>query len=60
MTVYICGDCRFSFERAGAVDGCPDCGRSFIREATREEILEYQKNKAEIERELRVSANNPR
>lgn len=56
MTVYICGDCRFCFERAGVVDSCPDCGHSFIRQATQEEILGYQKNKAEIEIELRKGA----
>ena len=43
--VYTCGVCRFTFERSGEVDACPDCGKPVIRTATAEEIAEYRQNR---------------
>ena len=50
--IYACDNeiCRFIFERAGAVDSCPDCGKSAIREATEAEQEEYRKNLLERSR----------
>ncbi|MDR2770676.1 MAG: hypothetical protein LBB57_01400 [Clostridiales Family XIII bacterium] len=45
--VYVCESCRFVFERTGAADDCPDCGKLNIREASREERDAYQKTRAE-------------
>ena len=50
MKIYICEKCKFSFERSGIVEECPDCGRSFVREATEDEAAEHQKNKTEFEK----------
>jgi len=49
MAIYNCGKCHFTFERAGEVEACPDCGRESVHEATPEEIEEYRKNKEEMD-----------
>jgi len=48
--IYRCDSCRFTFERMGAVDDCPDCGKAAVREATKDEKDEYQKNRAELDK----------
>jgi len=48
LAIYVCGRCRFCFERKGAVDACPDCGHTLILDATEDEILEYKRNLAEF------------
>ena len=54
MIVYICEKCRFSFERSGEVDVCPDCGCGFVREASDCEIMQHIKNRSETENELKI------
>ena len=43
--VYTCEKCRFTFERAGEIDACPDCGKPSIRAATEQETAEYRANR---------------
>lgn len=50
MAYYVCGKCRFCFERKGDVDACPNCGHAHIREADQDEIEKHQKDRAEINR----------
>jgi DNA-directed RNA polymerase subunit RPC12/RpoP len=42
--IYVCGVCRFVFERIGEAEACPDCGKPNIREASRDEKNEYLRN----------------
>ena len=49
--VYVCENCRFTFERTGDTDACPDCGKPGIREASEEERAEYRKGRAEQEKD---------
>jgi len=51
--IYACDHCRFIFNRAGKVDACPDCGKQFIREATKAENDEYMKNQAALGKEVK-------
>ena len=39
---YACNDCGFLFYRAGAVDACPSCESTSIREATDAEREKYE------------------
>lgn len=39
--IYTCNVCRFTFERVGEIDRCPDCGKKNIREADEVEKAEY-------------------
>lgn len=48
MAIYVCGKCRFCFERKGSIESCPDCAHTFILDATEDEILEYKRNLAEF------------
>jgi len=48
MAVYICTQCKFCFERKSVVENCPDCGRTQIRHATKDENAEYKRIKAEL------------
>jgi hypothetical protein len=57
MAVYVCNKCLFCFERAGAADSCPDCGKTGVRDATIEEIAEYERNKAERRQALQEAGN---
>ena len=41
--IYTCNICRFTFERIGEIDQCPDCGKNNIRE----EKENYRKYKEE-------------
>jgi len=44
---YICDYCHFQFERIGACEQCPDCGKERVRDAADTEKEEYLKiNKA--------------
>jgi len=43
--IYACEKCKFLFERVGAVEKCPDCGRPCIREANDDEQQTYQTDK---------------
>jgi transcription initiation factor IIE alpha subunit len=47
--VYVCTNrkCQFTFERAGSVEVCEDCGGTNVREASVDEIKEYLKNRDE-------------
>jgi len=47
MAIYICGKCKFCFERKGEVSACEDCGHINVRLANAEETDEYERNKAE-------------
>ncbi len=49
MVYYTCCKCRFTFERVGEVDSCPDCAHPNVRNATGEEIAELLRNRAEFE-----------
>ena len=42
--IYTCDKCHFTFERAGDVDACPDCGKVAIREADEDEKTDYKRN----------------
>ena len=48
VMIYTCNNCKFTFSRVGKVEDCPDCGKSAVREATKEEKAEYQKNRDEL------------
>jgi len=48
LTIYVCDKCGFCFERTGAVDSCPDCGRGSVRDADAGEIQEYKRIRAEL------------
>ena len=48
MAYYTCGKCRFTFERKGAVDSCPDCAHPNVVEATGEDITQFLYNQAEF------------
>lgn len=39
--VYCCSSCRYVFERDSQPMYCPDCGKEYIRYATKAEIDEY-------------------
>jgi predicted Zn-ribbon and HTH transcriptional regulator len=41
MAYYTCGKCRFTFERIGEVENCPDCASTNVREATGVEVGEF-------------------
>ena len=41
--VYACDHCHFLFSRVSPVEQCPDCGKESIREATQEEIQEFER-----------------
>ena len=47
-TVYTCSKCKFTFERSGTIDLCPDCGSENVRTATEEEKQGYQENRDEF------------
>lgn len=51
MAVYICNKCRFCFERVGEVTACEDCGHINVKLANEEEIAEFERNKAEFNKE---------
>lgn len=57
MNYYFCDACHFCFGADHLPDCCPDCGkqeihgRPAVRNATGEEIEEYQRIRTEIERE---------
>ena len=40
--IYACNKCRFLFESEKEPERCPDCGKFEIREATDEEIAEFE------------------
>ena len=54
---YYCDACHYCFTAERFPDRCPDCGKQevrghpAVRNATGEEIAEYQRIQAEIERE---------
>ena len=39
--IYCCSTCRYVFERERQPVHCPDCGKEYIRYATKKEIDEY-------------------
>ncbi|MDR3271198.1 MAG: hypothetical protein LBT32_06815 [Peptococcaceae bacterium] len=41
--IYACEKCHFIFERIGAVDACPDCGKPSLREADERERDEFRR-----------------
>ena len=45
--IYCCEKCHFIFKRMGAVDACPDCGKTFVREATAEEREEFNRRQGQ-------------
>ena len=40
--IYACDSCHFLFSRTAPAKQCPDCGKESIREATKEEIQEFE------------------
>lgn len=46
--LYTCDNCHFTFERAGEIESCPDCGKPNIRAAKQEEIIEFQRIREEL------------
>jgi rubrerythrin len=59
VAVYVCSKCLFSFERAGNVENCPDCGAENVRFATEAEKAEYQRVREEL-RVIRTDKTDPR
>ena len=51
--IYTCSHCEFTFSRVGKVEDCPDCGRFFVREATKEEMDKFERNYAVLDKEKR-------
>lgn len=57
MNYYFCDACHYCFTAERLPDRCPDCGKQMayghpaVRTATEKEIDEYQRIRAEIERE---------
>ena len=49
LMIYFCDYCCFTFQRAGQIDDCPNCGKPAVREATEEEQGEYHKTRSEWE-----------
>jgi len=48
VIIYCCDKCLFTFERAGSVDSCPDCGYREVRPANEDEQAQYFRIKAEL------------
>lgn len=46
--IYTCDKCRFTFERTGKTEICPDCGGMRVRDADEAETAEYRRNRAEM------------
>lgn len=44
--VYVCGSCRFMFERKGDVTECPACGGSNLHPADEKEEQEYREKES--------------
>ena len=42
IMIYACDSCHFLFSRTAPAKQCPDCGKESIREATKEEIQEFE------------------
>lgn len=40
-----CSSCKFMFEKDKVVAQCPDCGKYSVREASPDEIREYEERK---------------
>ena len=40
--IYACDSCHFLFSRTARAKQCPDCVKESIREATKEEIQEFE------------------
>ena len=50
--IWVCDNCNFVFSRVNEPDRCPDCGKQYnIREATEQEIVEFEKNLARSKNE---------
>jgi rubrerythrin len=47
--IYTCQRCKFTFERTGEVETCPDCGKDGIRPATDKEIADFKKYSKEFQ-----------
>ena len=43
--IYACDNCHFLFSQEVPADCCPDCGKENIRQATSDEIQEFEKRK---------------
>ena len=52
--IYVCGKCRFAFERVGEPERCPDCGALAIHEANDHEQQEYRRTQEELHREQEI------
>ena len=49
--IYFCDACHYCFPADQQPDRCVDCGKMALRVATDEEIIEYERIRAEIEAE---------
>lgn len=49
--IYFCDACRYCFPATKRPDRCIDCGKMSVRVATDEEVIEYERIRAEIEAE---------
>lgn len=45
--IYTCEACHFTFARVGECEQCPDCGKKAIREATEDEIEDFNRYQEE-------------
>lgn len=45
--IYTCEACHFTFTRVGECEQCPDCGKKAIREATEDEIEDFNRYQEE-------------
>ena len=41
--IYACDNCHFLFSQEAPVDCCPDCGKNNIRQATSDELKEFER-----------------
>lgn len=58
ISIYQCDACKFTFERAGDVEACPDCGSNSVRDATASEQADYKRMKSEVAAEQNEAKRN--
>ena len=49
--VWVCKNCNYMFMRVTEPDRCPDCGKQYIVQATKEEEATFFKSLEEVKKE---------
>ena len=60
---FTCNECKYTFVSEKTPERCPDCGKIAVRNATEEEIEEYNEYRklfAEAEKQMDVIKHNTR